>query len=335
MNTEQANKLPLALVLEKMNAEFAEQDAHGSLWFKSPFRKESTASFHITQKYNSKLGMIWVWSDLGEGEGGTVIDLIMKRYNVDVPGALRVIEQDLKLGKSHLPPAPAPLLDRLEAREPQPNQQEPHASLAEHDQGKNNADTATENVLVKPLENRALKGYLYERGIDFWLAKPYVQEIHYTRNDKPFFALAFKNDLGDYELRNKYYKGVHGRKTITTLHRDKAQDGGTVLVFEGFIDFLSYLAWHGAKPSAPVIVLNSVEMKQEAVKAIRELGVKTIEAYPDNDEAGQKLMAYLHENLSGVQIEDRSGLYADQGYKDFNELLQAEKAKEKKRGVGR
>ena len=134
---------------------------------------------------------------------------------------------------------------------------------------------------------------------------------NYTHNNKPFFALAFQNDLGDGELRNSYYQGVYGRKAITILHRDKMQAGGTVILFEGFIDYLSALVWYGRKPQTPVIVLNLVEMKHEAVRALRELKAGAIEVYPDNEEAGRKFMTYLRENLLEVYIEDKSSLYAE------------------------
>ena len=42
-------------------------------------------------------------------------------------------------------------------------------------------------------------------------------------------------------------------------------------------------------------------------------------------------MSYLRENLPGIYIEDKSSLYADLGYKDFNDLLKAERVKGQKK----
>lgn len=342
MNTDQANKLPLPDIIIKMGGVFKYKDAHGSLWYQSPLRHaETEPSLHITEVHHFRLGKIWVWKDFGDEKGGKVIDLVKKKYSVDVSGALDLLAA-WGYGHTKVPPKPAPLLDLMVPEAlPVQLQAEP-VEKTEIEQQQQSTLRAKPRVVSEPvfgdvvledLSNRALKGYLYGRGIGFWIAKPYVKEMHYSYNDKPFFALAFPNDLGDYELRNPYYQGVYGRKAITTLHRDKMQEGGKVLVFEGFMDFLSYLVWYEMKPRSTVIVLNSVELKQEAVKAIRELKAGTVEAYPDNDDAGRKLMAYLRENLPRVHIEDKSSLYADLGYNDFNDLLKAEKAKVTKQAM--
>lgn len=358
MNIKQANLLSLRDIVETyLHAEFDHEDAHGSRWYISPLRQEKTASFHITEVRDYQTGeRRWVWKDFGD-IGGDVIDLIMMHQKfAKVEDALRLLEtwygdqkkqqttyrkprtsytksdQQLELlEKQAAPQQQGQQADKQDSASEQAVVPEPARKPAKAIE----AHTTFNDVQIKDLENSTLKGYLYGRGIDFWVAKPYVKEMHYTRNDKPYFALVFPNDLGDWELRNPYYQGVYGRKAITTLHRDRMEEGGTVIVFEGFMDFLSALIWHGTKPHSAVIVLNSVEMKQEAVRAIKELKAGSVEAYPDNDEAGRKLMAYLRENLPGVYIEDKSSLYADQGYNDFNDLLQAEKSKEKKRAVGR
>lgn len=340
MNTDQANKLPLPEIVESIGGKFSHEDSHGSRWYNSPLRLgDSDPSFHITQVPNYKLGQIWVWKDFGD-EGGSVIDLIMRKYNVGVAGALRVLEEDLHFGKANLPLEPAPLLDLMGPPRPeaeqQPNRQEFQVPAQKKEQKKESANPVLDDVRIEALANRALKGYLYGRGIDFWIARPYVKEMHYTHDGRPFFALAFPNDLGDYELRNPYYQGVYGRKAITTLHPEKMQEGGVVVVFEGFMDFLSALAWYGMKePRSTVIVLNSVEMKHEAARVIRELKASAVEAYPDNDDAGRKLIPYLQENLPGVYVEDKSSLYADYGYKDFNDLVKAEKSQEKRQAMAR
>lgn len=330
MNTDQANKLPLSEVVERIGGRFSHKDAHGSLWYSSPFRDETSASFHITEVPNYKLGKIWVWKDFGD-EGGTVVDLIVRKYNVGVAEALKILANDLGFGKQDLPPSPAPLLELMRTATELPKQQpqQPKAPSQTSQTKREATAVSFADARIEPLNNRALKGYLFGRGIDFWTAKLYVKEMHYTHEGKQYFALAFPNDLGSYELRNPYYQGVSGSKSITTLHPEKIRAGGAVLIFEGFMDFLSYLIWHRRQPDTPIIVLNSVEMKHEAAQALRELKAGALEVYPDNDDAGRKLISYLQENLPEVHIEDKSSLYSAYGYKDFNELLQAEKVKEK------
>lgn len=336
MNTNHANRLPLPEIVERMGGKFRYKDSHGSLWYNSPLRGDSDPSFHITEVTHPRLGKIWIWKDFGD-EGGKVIDLIRKKYGTDVGGALRMLDSwGYGEYKVKLPTRPAPLLELIEAAAaPATPEQQGAGDKTEPAQEEESTSPSFSDVRVEELSNRALKGYLYGRGVDFWIAKPYVKEMHYTRDGKPFFALAFQNDLGDYELRNQYYKGVYGRKAITTLYCDKIQPNGSVMLFEGFIDFLSALAWYGTKPRCPVLILNSVEMRHEAARAIRDLGAGSIEAYPDNDDAGEKLMSYLRENLPGVYIEDKSGIYADLGYKDFNDMVKAEKARGQKQVMSR
>ena len=53
-------------------------------------------------------------------------------------------------------------------------------------------------------------------------------------------AIGFKNDSGGYELRNPYFKGSSSPKDITTFNNGAKE----ATVFEGFIDFLSFMAIH-------------------------------------------------------------------------------------------
>ena len=58
-----------------------------------------------------------------------------------------------------------------------------------------------EDITVKPLENTALLRFLAERQIPASLAGQACQEVYYKHNGKPYFAIAFGNEQGGYELR--------------------------------------------------------------------------------------------------------------------------------------
>lgn len=45
-------------------------------WYISPYREERTPSFKVNSNLN-------VWYDYGTGEGGNIIDLMMKMYNLN------------------------------------------------------------------------------------------------------------------------------------------------------------------------------------------------------------------------------------------------------------
>jgi len=58
-------------------------------------------------------------------------------------------------------------------------------------------------------------------------------------DNKNYFAISFINEAGGREIRNKYFKGSFGKKDISLIlpnPKDKR-----IKIYEGFIDFLSYL----------------------------------------------------------------------------------------------
>lgn len=173
---------------------------------------------------------------------------------------------------------------------------------------------------VKGLENKALLDYLTERSIPSALAKDYCNEVYYRIKDKHFFAIGFENDGHGFEIRNKYFKACLGVKDITTIHRPLV---GNLILFEGFMDFLSAMKQLQIKMSrSSIIILNSVNQIEKAVAKIQSLNPASIEAYFDNDEAGRKCFAILKSKYP--EALDQSKLYM--GYKDFNEMLTSKRS---------
>ena len=107
------------------------------------------------------------------------------------------------------------------------------------------------NVIVMELTNHSLLSYLKRRGISETIAVQYCKEIHYTNHGKRYYAVGFVNRCGGYEIRNAYFKGCISPKDISII----THDGDCCHVFEGFIDFLSYVELHG---NCDAVVLNSV-----------------------------------------------------------------------------
>ena len=104
--------------------------------------------------------------------------------------------------------------------------------------------------------------YMGRRGIDADIAKAYCKEAYYHfsgRKDRRCFAVAFPNDKGGMELRNPIFKGCAGIKAVTCLDNG----GDRCAVFEGFMDFLSYLQYAREHPGLPPMnfcILNSTAM---------------------------------------------------------------------------
>jgi len=281
MNSAQAKQIKITNYLN-INHEKNE------FFIKSPFNpSEKTPSFKINQKKN-------IWYDHSRGEGGNILDLIMKLYNCDLKKTLQILQtSDFSF------------------------------SLAKNSQSFKEINTEkdeSEQVKIKKiveLQNTSLIEYLQKRKIDISIAKKYLKEIYYTQKNKNYFALAFKNNEDGYETRNPYFKGCVGSKNITTI---KGSDNRKLSIFEGFMDFLSALTHYKIDVfKSDVIILNSVSNKQKIEDLLYSDLYKNIYLFLDNDAAGEDVKKYFY----GVNNNcvDCSKIYED--YKDFNEFLKS------------
>ena len=245
----------------------------------SPLRKERTASFSVSYDKN-------LWHDFGTGEGGSIIDLVARMEGCsEIEAARRLaIGEHGMLVPIHV--------EALRTNEPTPSR----------------LIILSDRELTHP----ALLGYLTGRGIDPAIARTYCREVRYTIGGKEYFAIGFRNDAGGWELRNPRFKGSSTPKNITTL--DNGSD--TTMVFEGFIDFLSYLSLKAnPTPAIDATVLNSVTNLQKAVPFLSHHRV--VHAFLDNDDAGRKALARLEESLPSTEVIDQSVFYRN--HKDLND----------------
>ena len=114
------------------------------------------------------------------------------------------------------------------------------------------------------------------------------KEMRYTTHGKRYFAVAFGNESGGYEIRNPFF----------------------------FMDYLSARAL-GIGGKEDHLVLNSVS---NVARAYRQLdGYGRIKCYLDNDEAGRRTLGALFARYGG-RVSNCSGIY--DGCKDLNEHLQ-------------
>jgi 5S rRNA maturation endonuclease (ribonuclease M5) len=156
-----------------------------------------------------------------------------------------------------------------------------------------------------------LINYLKSRKIDYRASQDYLQEIYYSIKGKNYFGLAFKNDSNGFEIRNKYFKGVVGKKDITTIAGEKKKE---CVVFEGFMDFLSYLT---IKPDTnkDFIILNSVALVDKSIQIISRYD--NISLALDNDNAGDIATQKIIKHIPGA-IDVRKYY---KGFKDLNEFI--------------
>ena len=234
------------------------------------------------------------------GAGGSIIDLVMRLERCDFAQALRL------LGSGERTPMVVP----------EPLSVPPTVP-------------ALRLLSDIPLRHPALVGYLSSRGIDPIIASACCREVHYAVDGRNYFAVGFRNDADGWELRSERFKGCVSPKHITTI--DNRSD--TVVAFEGFMDFLSYLSME-KQLQTDAAVLNSVVNLLKAVPFLERHA--TIHAFFDNDEAGQKATADLKRLCPNSTVIDRSRLYRE--YKDLNEYWQAKQSRlhivpKRKRGM--
>lgn len=290
MNTNEAKQIRIEEYLHSLGYNPVRRQGD-SLWYKSPFRDEQEPSFKVNVERN-------LWYDFGASRGGNIIALAQELYASD-----------------SLPY----LLERI--AEQAPNVRPVSFSFG----GQPLSKPSFRQLEVVPLSSPALLSYLRQRGINTELAKRECREVHYLTDGKPYFAVGFPNRSGGYEIRNKFFKGCIAPKDIT--HIRQTEPGETCCLFEGFMDYLSFLTLRQARhPDRPAldgqeyIVLNSVS---NLSKALRPLGdYERIHCFLDNDRAGLEALREIQREY-GSRVHDASHVYS--GYKDLNDYLNGKK----------
>jgi hypothetical protein len=275
MNCKEANEILITDFLYSQGIE-PKKIAGGNYWYLSPLRDERTASFKVDPRINR-------WYDHGIGVGGKLVDL-----------GIRLFEESV-----------SEFLERLNSFSP--------TFQFSFVQQENKVEKPVIRK-IKKLENKALVEYLVNRAIEpLFIAQIFCHEIYFSIDDKNYFGIGFKNDRDGYEIRNKYFKGCLGAKSITTI---QGNDSKNWVLFEGFFDFLSAFQKGGVLTSYSFIILNSVNQIDQAIAELLEHKPESITAYFDNDEAGRKCFQSLLASFPGAN--DRSSFY--EGFKDFNEM---------------
>jgi len=240
-------------------------------WYISPFRPDERTP---SFKINVRKNL---WYDFGEGQGGNLLDLAQRLFRT----------QDLKQ-----------TLQQLDNYEPIPPKiQEPPRVLSPH-----------KSIDTRPLQHPALLDYLRERAVNPEIARQYLLEAH----EQPYFYLAFRNDQGGFELRNKHFKGSTAPKAPTTIIADPVNGrSGELLIFEGFMDFFSYLTLRN-DPQIPrdALILNSLALLPKLQS--------TFDLYPrlrlflDNDPAGKQALVHFegrsYQNCAQTHYPDHKDL---------------------------
>lgn len=269
------------------------------MWYLSPLRDEKTPSFKVDQVKNR----FYDWG--GNNDGGDIIDLVCALYNESFKAALERLKGDFSssIDNSYK----KTVIDTSKAK--------PRNTL--------------QLIEARPLENSALIYYISStRKINIEIAKKYLCEVWFNivenglpTQKKNQYAIGFKNDHGFYEFRNQYLKGYIGdsgeNKTITTLN---LKSGGDIAVFEGFMDFMSFLTENKLSDfKSSVLVLNSNSNWKHVEKTLSGYSFNRAFYFMDNDESGISTKEKLESVISATTHIDKSTIYKN--FKDYNQYL--------------
>ena len=215
------------------------------------------------------------------------------------------------------------LLDRIA-------EQTPHVRPVSFSFPQRRTEPSFQHLEIHDLAHPALLHYLQGRGINIELAKRECKELHFTHNGKPYFAIGFPNMAGGYEVRNSFFKGCIAPKDITHI-RQQGEPREKCLVFEGFMDYLSFLTLRVKNcPNMPClegqdyVILNSTANVSKAIDALSPY--ERIHCMLDNDAAGYRTTQAIALEYS-YRVRDFSDNY--RGYSDLNDYLCGRKQEQK------
>ena len=289
MNIKKIKQIKLQDFLASMGFKPVKQYGVNFMYL-SPLRTEKHASFKVNTEINQ-------WYDFGIGRGGNIIALAELLYNSsDVSYLIHQIERNAPSSVSGSLPTVKPITPQ----------------------------NSFEHLQVLPITHPALIKYLEERCIDVETARTVCKELHFDTRGKHYFGIGFPNITGGYEIRNPFFKGCIAPKDISHFYAEEPKK--VCFVFEGFMDFLSFMTLRKLKNPQQTglslqdyLVLNSVTNIHKTAKRLSRYD--SVQCFLDNDEAGRNAYLQLSKELR-KSITDASTLY--NGFKDLNEYLCAE-----------
>lgn len=307
-NTEALRDISIVEYLASRGFEPA-HSYRGDMWYHSPLRKggDRKPSF-VVHTHNNK------WWDFSEGRGGDIFDLVKGLSGnpaLHFGEVCSILEAYDPLAAQRV----SPVFPQVPS--------EPRApSLSVESVGTVSDMYSLFDYLCR---NRKLNPFLAERNG--------LKAVFYTTSDgKRRYALGFPNDEGGYELRNAYFKGTCGRKSLSCSKLVSGKDTPShINVFEGFMDYLSFAELNPTDESA-YIILNSTALTDRAIekiKAMTEVFIRdghpntSVRLYLDKDEAGERATQTITE---AFKDDRRIGIYDMRPEfshaNDINEYLQ-------------
>ena len=257
--------------------------------YRSPLREETHPSFKVDTEKN-------LWIDYAEGRGGSIIDLYMRLEDCTLSEAIYRLGQNAS--EYIVPSSSSPKRE---------------TSISPKQTENTMASGTRRLISISDTLPPHLQEYLTkERCIDLEKATPFLKCISYEVRGRRYEAIGFANSSDGYELRdNHLFKGTVAPKDITPIFENKTQP---VCLFEGFMDFLSFLSMKG-EVTNQCLVMNSVSNVARSIHYLNERNITSVRAFLDNDDAGRKAVQEFVN--AGFKVEDMSVHYRNN--KDLNE----------------
>ena len=302
MTIEQARRIDLVAFIERLGHRVVPgKGKQGEAWFLSPFRTEKTPSFKVDRRANK-------WKDFAEQYWkGDIVDFVQVYADKqgwgswDTSQALKELER--LAGSLHVPSFKP---YKVETTDQKPKARQRY-----------------EIMHVGRIRSVRLVEYLRSRKIYSYIAKQYLEEVHYrdTRTGKHLYGLCWKNTVGGYEMRNPFFKTCLGPKAISVIQVVGETVPGTA-IFEGMMDFLSYLLLLKGPPVSTVVVMNSRSLYQSTIEYCQSRnGIGCLLGFLQNDKYGLETAVKLKEALPSLLLQNQK--YVE--YEDVNDYLTAKK----------
>jgi Toprim-like/CHC2 zinc finger len=258
-------------------------------WYVSPLRNEKTASFKVNRKLN-------VWYDHSLQKGGNLIDFGILFHRCSISELLQ------KLGQQ-----------TTRSFQPLKQMDHPASFSPAGEKGKIIVLDSRHNIKLS-----SLKEYLDYRRIPLEIANRFCKEVDFHLYDRKYTVIGFQNSAGGFELRSASFKGSSSPKDVTELGQDLSKD---IIVFEGFMDFLSYQAIHQARfimqsqQQTNFLILNSIGFLEKLKPKLEQY--PSIRLYLDRDKKGIEVTT----DTLALSDKYRDESLAYENYKDLNEYL--------------
>ena len=303
---------PIVDLMERLGCDMT----HRGYMYRAPYREDRNPSMHVDRERN-------VWCDYGltriDGTpmGGGNIELVRMveglSSNMEAAGRILELFREVDISQTRL------------GKTRNFHKEEPAIKIL-----------STTGII----SSGSLKRYLRQRCINPELASGWCSEVDFRIDStgRHLFAIGFPTDRGTWALRNSFYKGSSGQGISTVIRgpgtvgppdgcamQQLPGDGkDRVAVFEGFMDFLSWLTLcRTASVPCDAVVLNSTSNVAEAIPFLSVH--ERIECWLDNDDAGRQCLGVIRDRCLPAIVDDMSPRYSR--YNDLNDYLVCETEK--------